>query len=120
MSDPSTPHTIQIADSGEAYDCRESETVLVGMARLGRRGIPLGCRSGGCGVCKVEVLSGAYGSRIMSRAHVSAEDEAAQRVLACCIYPRTDLVVRPIGQLQRVLLSPCDPVRAGHGQTTPR
>ena len=30
----------------------------------------------------------------MSRACVSAEDEAAGVVLACCIYPRSDLSLR--------------------------
>ena len=58
------------------------------------RRLPVGCRRGGCGICRVSVLSGAYDSGPMSRACVSAEDEAAGVVLACCIYPRSDLSLR--------------------------
>lgn len=96
-------HRVTIADTGEAYACNSSETVLVGLARLGKRGIPVGCRGGGCGVCKVEVVSGQYRKRVMSRTHVNADDEACHRVLACCIYPSSDVVVRAIGAMQKSL-----------------
>ncbi len=58
------------------------------------RRLPVGCRRGGCGICRVRVLAGQYGSGPMSRAHVSPEDEAAGVVLACCIYARSDLSLR--------------------------
>lgn len=96
-------HRVTIADTGEAYACNSAETVLVGLARLGKRGIPVGCRGGGCGVCKVEVVSGQYRKRVMSRTHVNADDEACHRVLACCIYPSSDVVVRAIGPMQKSL-----------------
>ena len=96
-------HRVTIADTGEAYACNGTETVLVGLARLGKRGIPVGCRGGGCGVCKVEVVSGQYRKRVMSRTHVNADDEACHRVLACCIYPSSDVVVRAIGPMQKTL-----------------
>lgn len=96
-------HRVTIADTGEAYSCNSAETVLVGLARLGKRGIPVGCRGGGCGVCKVEVVSGQYRKRVMSRTHVNADDEACHRVLACCIYPSSDVVVRAIGAMQKSL-----------------
>jgi len=79
------------------------ERVLVALERaqgfgqlknLPRR-LPVGCRRGGCGVCRVRVTVGSYRSDAMSRAHVSAEDEAAGLVLACCIYPLSDLSLRP-------------------------
>ncbi|MFC0711159.1 hypothetical protein [Azorhizophilus paspali] len=37
-------HAVPIQDSSEGYACDEDETVLAGMARRGRKGIPLGCR----------------------------------------------------------------------------
>ena len=40
------------------------------------RRLPVGCRRGGCGVCRVRVLEGDYRSDPMSRTHVSVEDEA--------------------------------------------
>ena len=94
-------HQVRIEDTGEIYRCDERQTVLVGMEALGRKGIPVGCRNGGCGVCKVEVTAGSYESRVMSREHVSAEDEACGRVLSCRIRPCSDLSLKVIGRMQR-------------------
>ena len=58
------------------------------------RRLPVGCRRGGCGGCRVRVLIGDYRSDRMSRSHISAEDEAEGVVLACCIYPQSDLSLR--------------------------
>ena len=97
---------MRIAQSGEEYSCRGSETLLIGMARLGRKGIPAGCLSGGCGVCKVAVRKGRWHkSGPMSRAHVSEEEEARGIALACRIVPDEDLEVEVIGKMQRALMS---------------
>jgi len=58
------------------------------------RRLPVGCRRGGCGICRVRVTSGNYQRAPMSRDHISAEDEEAGVVLACCIYPLSDLSLR--------------------------
>jgi len=58
------------------------------------RKLPVGCRRGGCGICRVRVTGGQYRSDVMSRAHISVEDEAQGVVLACCIYPLSDLSLR--------------------------
>jgi len=94
-------HRVSIEGCAEGFFCREDESVLSGMARLGRRGIPVGCRGGGCGVCLVEILAGDYRALSMSRSHVSAEDEAVGRVLACRVQPRSDLEIRVLGRMQR-------------------
>lgn len=92
---------VVIEDTGESYRCDESKSVLVGMEALGRKGIPVGCRNGGCGVCKVEVTAGQYQARVMSRDHVSADDEACGRVLSCRIRPSSDLRVKVIGKMKK-------------------
>jgi ferredoxin len=94
---------VEIADTGETYRCRAEQTVLAGMESLGRRGIPVGCRGGGCGVCKVEVLTGSYDKRVMNRDHVSVEDEACHRVLACRIRPTSDLQVKVLGTMKKTV-----------------
>lgn len=94
-------HTITIQDTGEHFRCLDERSVLKGMEALGKKGIPVGCRSGGCGVCKVQVLEGSYTKRVMSRAHVSAEDEAAGVVLSCCIKPTSDMRLRVLGQMKK-------------------
>lgn len=93
-------YRIAIQDSDETFLCGASQNLLEGMVRLGRRGIPSGCRGGACGVCKVEVLQGGYHSKRMSRCHVDDEDLVHDRVLACRINPDSDLVIRVIGKMK--------------------
>lgn len=100
--------TVSLQDSEERFACDATASVLAGMARLGRRGIPCGCRGGGCGVCKVTVLSGQYQARAMSRAHISEAEQQAGTVLACRIYPNSDLSLKVLGSLQRCLTKSCD------------
>lgn len=79
---------VTIAQTGESYACAKGESLLKGMMRLGRKGIPVGCVSGGCGVCKIRVLEGEIQKLgPVSRAHVSVEDEAIGYTLACRVGP---------------------------------
>ncbi len=96
-----TIYTVTIEDDGSSYRCSDSLTLLEGMESLGKKGIPVGCRGGGCGVCKVHVLSGSYTKRVMSREHVSVEDEAQGRVLACRVRPTSEVSLRVIGQMKK-------------------
>ena len=96
-------HQVVIEDTGEQFACDERESVLDGMARLGRRGIPVGCRGGGCGVCKVQVVSGTFETKVMSRTHVSSEDLTAGVVLACRVMPHSDLCVQVIGKMKKTV-----------------
>lgn len=92
---------IHIEDTGESYTTTETRSVLEGMEALGKKGIPVGCRQGGCGVCKVQVLEGQYTRRMMSRAHISAEEESTGCVLSCRIYPNSDLRLNVIGTMKK-------------------
>ena len=94
-------YDILIEDTGETYRCAETRSLLEGMEALGRKGIPVGCRNGGCGVCKVQVTSGSYVSRVMSREHVSEEDEREGRVLACRVRPCSDVHLTVIGKMKK-------------------
>ncbi|MBL8389224.1 MAG: 2Fe-2S iron-sulfur cluster binding domain-containing protein [Hydrogenophaga sp.] len=109
-------YDICIQDTGEHYSCTDTRSVLEGMESLGRRGIPVGCRNGGCGVCKVHITSGSYVARVMSREYVSAEDESEGRVLACRVRPASDLQLRVIGKMKKNVCRVVEP--AGVPQTT--
>jgi ferredoxin len=58
------------------FDCARSESVLAAMGQAGARGLTVGCRNGGCGVCRVQVLAGDYETGQMSAAQISADDHA--------------------------------------------
>lgn len=94
---------IVIEDTAERYDCAPDESLLAGMVRLGRRGIPAGCCGGGCGVCKVEITAGQFEARAMSSEHVTVADRAEGRVLACRVYPRSDISLRVLGRMQKAV-----------------
>lgn len=94
--------TVTIAQTDERYACASGESLLAGMAKLGRRGIPVGCLNGGCGVCKVRVLRGAV-HRLgpISRAHVSADEERDGYALACRVAPDGDVELEVAGWLKK-------------------
>lgn len=94
-------HQINFPETGEMLACRESQSLLQSMERLGYKGIPVGCRNGGCGVCKIQVLEGTFDRRAMSRAHVSEAEEAQGFALACRITPRSNLDVQVIGKMRK-------------------
>ncbi|QOF80338.1 2Fe-2S iron-sulfur cluster binding domain-containing protein [Variovorax sp. 38R] len=95
--------SVVIGNTHERYSCRADQTLLSGMEQLGRKGIPVGCRGGGCGVCKVRIESGAVRRERMSRCHVSVEEEAQGYVLACRAYPQSDLALRAVEKLARCI-----------------
>ncbi|MBK1887175.1 MULTISPECIES: 2Fe-2S iron-sulfur cluster binding domain-containing protein [Marinobacter] len=79
--------------SGQSFRCKAGQSVLKAMEQQGLKCVPVGCRGGGCGFCKVTVLSGDYSCGKMSRVHVPPEALAQGQVLACRIYPLTDLII---------------------------
>ena len=90
---------ISIENSADAFPCRGDQNVLNAMELLGRKGIPVGCRGGGCGVCRVRVLDGgSYHNERMSRGHISEADEESGLTLACKLYPESDLRLRVLGK----------------------
>jgi ferredoxin len=91
------PFRVTIENSGETFRCSEGINVLAAMEAAMCTGIPVGCRNGGCGACKIEVTAGQYSKRKMNRAVISAEEEARGYVLACKSFPQSDLRVRAIG-----------------------
>ena len=102
--------TVTISDNAERYPCRPTQTLLAGMERLGRKGIPVGCRGGGCGMCKVHITAGEFTTRKMSRAHISAADEAAGIVLACRCTPQSDITLTVLGPMRKAVCKPASPV----------
>ncbi len=94
-------HQVRFTDTGEQLGCGTGQSLLQAMERLGYKGIPVGCRNGGCGVCKIHVLAGQVDKRAMSRAHVSIDEEAQGIALACRVIPRSDLTVRVIGKMRK-------------------
>ncbi|PCD01416.1 2Fe-2S iron-sulfur cluster-binding protein [Halopseudomonas pelagia] len=79
--------------SGQVFRCLPEQSVLRAMEIQGKRCLPVGCRGGGCGLCKVQVISGEYQCGPMSRKHVPDAALACGEALACRLYPLSDLTI---------------------------
>ncbi len=89
-------HLIAVNDSDSEFRCRDEQNLLQGMRtfRLGvpmLEAIPVGCRGGGCGICRIRVTAGDFHAEKMSKKHVPEDDQATGIALACRVYPRSDL-----------------------------
>lgn len=92
------PFRIRVADTALSFACREDQTVLAAMSQAGQKCMTVGCRSGGCGVCRVQVIDGAFETGLMSRSQVSEDDRARGIVLACQLVPHSELEIRVLGR----------------------
>lgn len=95
---------VLLINSGEYVACKVGETLLAAFIRTGKKGIPVGCRGGGCGICRIEIEVGQVDTKPMSRSQISLDDERAGRLLACSVYPTSDLKVRAIGRMERLMV----------------
>ena len=98
MSATSRRYSISLPEEQCEFECVEGESVLAAMQRAALTTIRVGCRNGGCGICRIQVLSGAYSCGLMSGAQISNADRATGVVLACRTFPEGDLACRPIGR----------------------
>ncbi|MDX1734333.1 MAG: 2Fe-2S iron-sulfur cluster-binding protein [Halioglobus sp.] len=96
---------VTLAGTGEEFGCAPDQHLLQGMQgyRVGQpllKAIPVGCRGGGCGVCRVRIVSGEFEAKKMSRKHVTTDEQAQGHALACRVFPRSDLVVEVVAAHQ--------------------
>jgi ferredoxin len=95
---------ITILDSGETFPCSSTQAILLAMVGLGRKGIPSGCHGGGCGVCKIQIVSGEVSLKVMSLAHVSEQEQDSDIVLACRAIPCSDIQLTLKGLMRKRML----------------
>ena len=103
---PFSRFLVTIDQTGESFLCRRDQHLLAGMTSMGKKGIPSGCHGGGCGVCKIEIMEGDADKLVMSRQHVSAEEENRGIALACRVRPRSPMRVKVIGKMAKNVLRP--------------
>lgn len=90
---PSLKFKVQIRGEALPDLCARDEKVLLALEKGAQTSVRVGCRQGGCGACRVRVISGRYTTDKMSRAHVSEAERAEGYALSCRLYPQSDLVI---------------------------
>ena len=92
-------YTICIKDKGDANSCaryisvKEGQSLLTAAEYSKQQNIAIGCHGGGCGVCRIRILSGVYRKKVMSKTHISPQDLAEGVVLACRVFPESDMEI---------------------------
>ncbi|MCY0964748.1 2Fe-2S iron-sulfur cluster-binding protein [Parathalassolituus penaei] len=89
-------HQIRVVNASKGFVSREDTNLLVSMERANQSHVLVGCRGGGCGKCRIQVLEGDYQSKKMSRAHIHPGEPEQGIVLACRIFARSDLTIQPL------------------------
>jgi Ferredoxin len=101
-------HLVRIEGAGEVFPCSEEVNVLAAMECSRCHGIPVGCRNGGCGACKVRITDGRFVTGKMNRAVVSMAEQDDGCALACKVFPRSDIVIRTLGRVWQQASPPQD------------
>lgn len=84
--------TVTVEATGVTVPLRAGETILAGLYRAGFA-YRIGCRRGGCGVCRAEVTAGevAHHGGVAAAALPTA---SAGACLTCRAVPQTDVVIK--------------------------
>ena len=85
-------YTITLNPIGDTVACRRDETVLSAIQRSGAR-IVFGCRGGGCGTCKMHLISGTVEHGRCSAAVLLEEEKGNGSFLSCQARALSDLTI---------------------------
>ena len=86
--------TIIVQPSGTEIHIDPEDTLLSGLQKAGYA-YTVGCRRGGCGICKVDVLEGGFSySRPVADTVISAEERTDGTCLSCRAVPDGDLTIQ--------------------------
>lgn len=70
---------------------------MQGVARINGSHSMNGCCGGGCGICRIKILSGEYTTKKMSRKQIPEEDERKGYALGCRVFPTSDMTIEYVG-----------------------
>lgn len=87
-------HRIFIEEEQKSFICSKSQTIMQAAIAQGNKSIDRGCLGGGCGMCKVRVVSGEYELGRSSIQALPPEEREQGYVLACKTVPKSDLTLR--------------------------
>ncbi len=84
---------LTVASDGVEVGVNEGETILEALYRNGYA-YRIGCRRGGCAICKVDIVEGEVEyNRVVSESVLSEEEMAAGICLSCRAVPVGDVTI---------------------------
>jgi CDP-4-dehydro-6-deoxyglucose reductase len=111
MADPSDrpdERTVTVLPDDIEVSARSGQTVLSALVRSGYA-YRIGCRRGGCGICKVQLVEGDVRyEKTVAETVLTAAERAAGVCLSCRAVPTTPVVVelQPDDRLRRLFSLP--------------
>jgi len=96
---------VTVLPDGVRIDAADGETVLAALGRAGLR-YRIGCRRGGCGICKLQLVAGEVRYERPIADSVLSDDERVEGIcLSCRAVPITNVLVelQEGDKLRRVL-----------------
>ena len=97
-----TSFVITVDNANDQFQCTSDTSLLSGMELQSKKAIAVGCRGGGCGFCKIHILSGEFDTKKMSIKFVTKEEQAEGFALSCRVFPRSDMRVVAIEDLSNI------------------
>lgn len=102
------PPVVQVLPGGERVPVRPGETILEGLYRAGFA-YRIGCRRGGCGICKVDLRAGEVTyNRAVSDEVLTPDELAEGTCLSCRAVPVGDVTI----ELREETLRTTNPILA--------
>lgn len=95
--------TVTIYPTGEVIYLAPGETVLSGLYQAGYS-YTVGCKRGGCGICKVDCHGGGFSyERPIASSVISDEERSDGTCLSCRAVPDTDITIELRGDNVRLV-----------------
>lgn len=85
-------HKVRCAGTNAEFLCSEDRPLLIAMERQAKDLIPVGCRGGGCGRCRIRIISGDFETKKMSKKFIGDSEQKENLTLACRTFPRSDVI----------------------------
>lgn len=92
-------YSIRIAaphGTGALCSARHGRPLLHSLIDGRHTSVKVGCRGGGCGVCRIRVQDGPFRLLPMNRNRISAQEEADGILLACRVIPEGDMAIEAL------------------------
>jgi len=95
--------TVTIDPTGEVIHLDPDETILAGLYKAGYAYL-IGCRRGGCAICKVDALDGEFDyERPVADTVITDTERTDGTCLSCRAVPSTDITIRLRGETLRLV-----------------
>ena len=85
-------HTITLLPFEKQFTCGDNETILQAAIRQGFN-LRYGCKHGGCGMCKAQVVEGEVDNTEASSFALLDFEKQQGLALLCCAYPESDVSI---------------------------